>query len=127
MQGEWRVIALKHKGKDDSGVSFKGMRFAFSEDAYTLTPGSTTPAGSAGKPLLTGPYTVDDTKSPGHLDLPTPAGDSRRHIRAIYKIVDGGLHLCMGKDDRPTSFDTDGSENICYVLERVVTIAPARK
>ena len=30
------VVAQEFKGRDDPGVSFRGMRFTFTEDAYTL-------------------------------------------------------------------------------------------
>ena len=127
IQGEWRVVAQEFKGRDDSGVSFRGMRFAFTKDAYTLTPGSTTPAGLAGRRPLKGPYAVDDSKSPRHLDYTMRAGGSRSDIRAIYKLVDGKLYLCFGPDDRPTSFETDGTANIRYIMERVDVDGPERK
>lgn len=127
IQGEWRVVAQEFKGRDDSGVSFRGMRYTFTKDTYTLTPGATTPAGLAGRPPLTGPYAVDDSKSPQHLDYTMRAGKSRTDVRAIYKLVDGKLNLCFGPDDRPTSFDTDGTGNIRYIMERVAVDEPDRK
>ncbi len=127
IQGEWRVVAQEFKGRDDSGVSFQGMRFTFTKDKFTVTPGSTTPAGLAGRPPLTGPYSVDDSKSPRHLDYTMLAGESRREVHAIYKLVDGKFYLCFGPNDRPTSFETDGTANIRYIMERVDVDGPEGK
>lgn len=43
--GEWRVVTLETRGKSDSGVSFRGMRYTFDKDTWTTWPGTTTPAG----------------------------------------------------------------------------------
>jgi len=123
IQGEWRVISQRWKAKDDPGVSFQGMRYAFAENSFAITSGKTTPAGLAGKPPMTGPYSIDDTQSPRHLTYTMQIGDSRREVQAIYRIEDKNLWICFGKANRPTSFNADDN-SMRYVLERVVADEP---
>ena len=33
--GEWRVVSLESRGKADSGVSFRGMRYSFDKETWT--------------------------------------------------------------------------------------------
>ena len=116
--GEWKVIGMKTRGKDVTDVSWRGMRYEFKKDSYTMWAGTTTPAGIAGKAPLRGPYSINDETDPRHFNFTMVAGDSRREVEAIYKIHDEKLLLCLGKE-RPKSFETTDTKNLCYTLERV--------
>lgn len=114
--GEWRVVALQSEGKQDSGVSFHGMIWKLDQSEYVLTPGVRTPAGLAGKRSVTVRYSVDNDQLPKHFTQ--ILGD--RKLLGIYRIKDGRLNVCLARfgNDRPTSFETKGTDNLCYVLER---------
>lgn len=117
--GQWRVVALEARGKSDSGVSFRGMRYKFDKKTWTTFPGTTTPAGIAAKPPLKLPYSVDNTKTPKHLNIVFKGSNASRTMKAIYKIQDGKLYICMGGVERPETFDTTGTKRGCYIAERI--------
>lgn len=119
--GEWKVIGMKARGEAVTDVSWRGMRYEFGKDTFTMWAGTTTPAGIAGKPPLHGPFSVNNDNDPHHFNFTMIAGDSRRDVEAIYKIEDEKLYLCLGKEGRPKSFDTTDTKNLCYILERVPT------
>lgn len=116
--GEWKVIEMKARGEAVSDASWRGMRFEFKQDTYSLWAGKTTPGGIAGKGPLQGPYSLNKEHDPHHFDFTMIAGDSRSDVEAIYKIVDEKLYLCLGKE-RPKSFETKDTQSLCYILERV--------
>ena len=118
--GEWRVVSLESRGKADSGVSFRGMRYSFDKETWTTSVGDTTPAGISGKPPLKAKYTIDDSKVPKQLDMILTKGETSITKKAIYKIEDDKLHICLGRTERPTSFDTKDEDSLCYIAERVV-------
>ncbi len=122
--GEWRVVSMEARGRADSGVSFQGMRYSFDNETWTTWPGETTPAGIAGKPPLKLKYTIDNAEEPKHLDIVFTSATRSVTKKAIFKIQDGKLYLCLGRDERPTSFGTEGTNNSCYVAERVAAEAP---
>ena len=64
LKGEWRVVGLQSDGKEDLGASFKGMTWNFNDKEFTLTPGSATPAGLAGKRSITVSYSLDAKQRP---------------------------------------------------------------
>lgn len=118
LEGEWTVVAMTKEGKPVFEVSYKGMKWVFDKDTYTMTPGTTTPAGLAGGPPLKGPFRVDDKKTPHEFSF-TMLGEQVRHeISGIYRIKDGKLDLCFGSAERPKTFDTIGTRNLCYTLQR---------
>lgn len=116
--GEWRVVALEARGKQDSGASFRGMRYKFDKEKWTTWAGSSTPAGLAAKPPLALKYKVDNSQNPKHIDILFKGKKASLTMKAIYKIEDGKLYICMGGMDRPKTFDTTGSKRGCYVAER---------
>lgn len=118
LKGEWRVVGLQSDGNEDSGVSFNGMTWDFAEKEYSLTPGSTTPAGLAGKRSIKVQYSLDAKQSPKHFTQ--KLGD--RTLLGIYQFKDDQLQVCLAKfeHDRPSKFDTKGMNDwLCYRLERV--------
>ena len=118
LKGEWRVVGLQSDGKEDLGASFKGMTWDFGDKEFTLTPGTTTPAGIAGKRSITLPYSLDVKQSPKHFTQ--KLGD--RTLLGIYQFNDDQLRVCLAKfeHDRPTNFETRGMKDwLCYRLERV--------
>ena len=116
--GDWRVVDLIARGKHDSGVSFRGMRFKLTTETVTTFAGAHTPAGKRRKPPLTQRYTVDNSRSPKHLNLIFEKKGVSLTMKSIYKIQDGKLHICMGGVDRPTTFDTAETARGCYIAER---------
>lgn len=118
--GEWRVVALVARGKQDSGVSFRGMRYKFDKEKWTTWAGSSTPAGLAGKPPMTLEYKVDNSQNPKHIDIIFKGKKASLTMKAIYKIQDGKLYICMGGIDRPKTFDTTGTKRGCYIAERIL-------
>ena len=122
--GDWHVTALESRGRADSGVSFAGMRYRFAKDTWTTWTGKTTPAGLSGKPPLKVKYTIDDTHRPRQINMVLETGEGKRTMPAIYKIESGKLYICMGREDRPKVFATDGTKNLCYVAERTKSDEP---
>ena len=118
LHGEWKVTALYVDGQADSGVSFQGMRFVFDKEHWTTFSGWTTPAGLAKKPPLQAVYSLDNNEEPKHFDFTFLTSDTRLERHAIYKIEDDQLYLCLSKSDRPATFDTTGTRNLCYVAKR---------
>lgn len=116
--GSWKVVGMKARGEDVTNASWRGMRYDFRKETYTMWPGTTTPAGTASRPPLQGPYSMNNESDPHHIDLTMIAGESRREVQAIYKIADEKLYLCLGRK-RPISFETTDTKNLCYILERV--------
>lgn len=118
IKGEWRVVGLQSDGKEDGGASFQGMIWDFADKAFTVTPGSTTPAGLAGKQSISVPYSLDAKQSPKHFTQ--KLGD--RTLLGIYRFKDDQLQVCLARfeRDRPTDFETRGMKDwLCYRLERV--------
>ncbi len=118
--GRWQVIGLEARGKMDSGISYRGMRFEFDGQTWTTWPGKTTPAGIAGKPPTKRKYTIDDSHAPKHLDWVVNTENGSRVIQAIFKIEEGKLHICMGKEQRPSAFSTKGTKDLHYVADRKI-------
>ena len=129
ISGEWRVVSLEVSGRAESGISFRGMRWSFDKETWTTWPGDTSPAGKAGKPPLKARYTLDNSEDPMHLDMILERGGLALTLtkKAIYKIQDGRLFICLGKTERPTSFETKGTKNLCYIAERVAAAAEEDK
>ena len=117
--GEWRVVDLIARGRHDSGASFQGMRFKFTKSTMTTIRGETTPAGLRKKPPLSQKYSVDNSRDPKHLNMVFEGKELSLTMKAIYKIEDGKLYICMGGVDRPATFDTANTKRGCYVAERV--------
>ncbi|WP_182865272.1 TIGR03067 domain-containing protein [Stieleria mannarensis] len=117
LKGEWRVVALQSNGEEDLGASFKGMIWDFADKEYTLTPGSTTPAGLAGKRGVKVEYSLDGKQNPRHFTQKL----GNRTLLGIYQFEDDQLKVCLARfgHDRPTKFDTKGMNDwLCYRLER---------
>ena len=109
---------MEAKGHPDQGASFAGMRFAFDAKVWTTWPGKFTPAGINGKPPSEFKYSLDDATSPRSLTAVVESKKKPRSMRAIYKIEDDKLIICLGRDDRPTSFNTTDTKNLKYIAER---------
>ena len=118
LKGEWRVVGLQSDGKEDLGASFEGMIWDFADKEYTLTPGSTTPAGLAGKRSIRVQYSLDAKQNPKHFTQ--MLGD--RTLLGIYQFKDDQLQVCLARFEhaRPNKFNTKGMNDwFCYRLERV--------
>ena len=94
------------------------MKFNFREEAFILTPGKSTPAGLKGRKPQTVPYSVDARSNPKALTFTTHEDGRDIQFKAIYKIEDEELLICLGQE-RPKTFNTAGSENLCYTFKRV--------
>ncbi|TWT85070.1 hypothetical protein CA13_65520 [Planctomycetes bacterium CA13] len=117
--GVWRVVAMEHEGRADSGVSFKGMQYSFDNKTWTTRPGDSTPAGMADRPSLKLTYTVDDSIEPKRLTGTIVHKMQTRTLKAIYKFDSDKLVLCFGAGAWPADFDTSHSKTIRYTAERI--------
>jgi len=111
-QGTWKVLKIESGGKplekDPSG-----LRFKFEGDRMDVIENEKEKEDS-------GMVTVSSKKNPAEIDFMSSKGNK---IQGIYKFEkDGKFHLCIarGKDAaRPKSFDTTGTRNRVFVLEKV--------
>ena len=55
-------------------------------------------------------YTLDSSKSPKQIDIMAES----ESMQGIYEIKEDTLRLCLGKGNRPTSFDASG-DKIIYI------------
>ena len=117
LEGEWEVVAMRHRGRADMGASFRGMKWAFLTNEVTVWAGTMTPASRKGKPPMKGTFIVDDSKDPRELTLTIPGKEKPYEITAIYRFQAGQLNICIAKPERPKTFDTAGTKNLCYVLQ----------
>ena len=117
LEGQWDVVAMRHNGRPDGGASFRGMKWAFSKAEFSVWAGTMTPAGRKGKPPMKGIFMVDDSKDPRQLTLTFPGKEKPYDITAIYRFQADQLLICIGKSERPKTFDTAGTKNLCYVLQ----------
>ena len=112
LQGTWKVLKIESGGKplekDPSGLRFKfeGNRMDVMENEKEKEDSGT--------------VEVNSKKDPAEIDFTSSKGT---RIQGIYKLdKDGKFHLCIarGKDAvRPKSFDTAGTGNRVFVLEKV--------
>ena len=118
--GEWNVTSAERRGQSLDEINYAGMRWTFGKDTLEITPGRFTPAGLAAKPNLKCSYAVDDTKSPRHFNWTVGEGEKKRTVNAIYAVKNDVLTICFGKvgTDRPTGFDTKGTQWIAYKFKR---------
>jgi len=67
---------------------------------------------NAGEPVK---YSIDDTRTPAWIDF-----HSTPKQEGIFKVVDGNLHICMGRDGhRPTQFKSDEGDNVAYLILKI--------
>lgn len=118
--GQWTVTSAERRGQSLDEINYVGMRWTFRKDLLEIAPGRFTPAGLAAKRKLKCSYSVDDTKSPRHLNWTIGESEKKRSVSAIYELNDDVLTICFDKagKGRPTRFDTKGSEWIAYELKR---------
>jgi uncharacterized protein (TIGR03067 family) len=110
-QGTWKVVKIESGGKplekDSSGLHFK-----FAGDKLEI--------GENEKKEDSGSVSVNAKKDPAEIDFTSGKGNK---VLGIYKFDGGGkFHLCVarGKDaERPKSFDTTGTRNRLFVMEKV--------
>jgi uncharacterized protein (TIGR03067 family) len=110
-QGTWKVLKIESGGKplekDPSG-----LRFKFEGDRMDVIENEKEKEDS-------GTIEVNSKKDPAEIDF---TGSKMNKIQGIYKFdKDGKFHLCIsrGKDaPRPKSFDTAGTRNRLFVLEK---------
>jgi uncharacterized protein (TIGR03067 family) len=122
--GTWRVVAMEAKGRADSGVSFNGMRYTFDHKIWTTYAGDSTPAGLVQRPPLELTYTLNDSTTPKRLTGTTDVKGGTRTLKAIYRIDNGKLILCLGRDDWQDGFDTSRGDAIRYTATRVESTDP---
>jgi len=118
--GEWTVVAMERRGKAVEEISWAGMSWTFSKDAFEVQPGRSTPAGIAKKPPLKCSYTLDDTKTPHHFNWTMHGGGKTKDIKAICELTDDVLRVCFSKGgtERPKDFNTRDTESVVYTFKR---------
>lgn len=111
-QGTWKVLKIESGGKPFEKDP-SGLRFKFEGDRMDVIENEKEKEDS-------GTVTVNSKKDPAEIDFTSGKGNK---IQGIYKFdKDGKFHLCIarGKDAaRPRSFDTAGTRNRMFVLEKV--------
>jgi uncharacterized protein (TIGR03067 family) len=110
-QGTWKVLKVESGGKPLE-KDFSGLRFKFDGDKMDVIENDKEKEDS-------GTITVNPKKDPAEIEF----ASRENKILGIYKFdKDGKFHLCVarGKDaERPRSFDTSGSRNRLFVMEKV--------
>jgi uncharacterized protein (TIGR03067 family) len=111
-QGTWKVLKIESGGKPLEKDS-SGVRFRFEGDRMDVIENEKEKEDS-------GTVTVNPKKDPAEIDFTSSKGNK---VQGIFKFdKDGKLHLCVsrGKDlPRPNTFDTTGTRNRVFVLEKV--------
>jgi uncharacterized protein (TIGR03067 family) len=135
LQGTWQAICWEEDGdKDEPKVRAEILRYVrwiFEDDKVTMTRaftvtrfgindpiGKTEVKGPGGKSILT--YKIDASKNPKTLIATSMNPDDGTVVRAIYKLQDDVLTVCMRKKDQtPKEFSAKkGSDCILITLKK---------
>jgi uncharacterized protein (TIGR03067 family) len=108
--GTWKLVSLHTRGLQAPDELVDKLSVRFDDQKLEFVPG---------EPGFTHfGYRVEATASPPHIDLTHEEGASRgKKLLGIYRLEDNTLKICLGEDERPTSFE--GSKYVVYVLTRI--------
>jgi uncharacterized protein (TIGR03067 family) len=113
LQGEWAMISLEIKGVKSSEETLTQYRLTIEGDNWSIA----TDAKSSMKAAIK----IDETTSPGTLDLIIKVGQGEMLSLGIYKFEGDTFTFCRtgGYRDRPKEFKTTPDAYILAVWKRV--------
>lgn len=116
LQGTWQVLEEYH---GDSGPDAEGKRcrLIFEGEKFTIMKDQTA--------IIEGTFSVDAAKTPSRIDMKVLKDDENERTGqtalGIYQIDGDKLKWCSaepGRGERPTEFDSKGTDYLLVVLER---------
>lgn len=117
LNGTWVVTSMEQVGVKLEGkqlpVAMRGMKRIFEKQRMTVRRGDREYKCT---------ITLDDEKIPKHLDVTLAReGAKAQTLKCIYEIKGDTLKLAESRQERPESFETDGTMRrvIVYTLTRV--------
>jgi uncharacterized protein (TIGR03067 family) len=116
LQGTWKAVAEKTAGRE-TGEDFTQHRLIFQGERFTVTNGE--------RKLMSGTWKADAAAKPRSIDFTVTEGGGDNSPGAtalgIFELAGGKLRWCSaepGVTDRPTTFDTDGTNHMFIEFER---------
>lgn len=116
LQGTWHAREESH-GDAERNDDAKHYQLIFDGDKFSIKKDDQT--------IVEGTFRIDPAKSPPQIDMKVLREDENHHTGetslGIYQINGDTLKWCSGEPgqtDRPTGFDTKGTDFMMVVLER---------
>jgi uncharacterized protein (TIGR03067 family) len=113
LQGEWAMISMEIKGVESPEETLTQYKLTIEGDNWIVTNGE--------KISLKAVMKIDETASPGSLDLIIKVGQGEMLSLGIYKVEGDTLTFCRtgGYRERPKEFKTTPDAYILAVWKRV--------
>jgi RNA polymerase sigma factor (sigma-70 family) len=121
LQGTWQLVALSVKGKKPPPEEIKSMRWMITRDTLAIV---------VGDEKVEARYKTDPTQKPAALDLTIvkgPENERNKSYKAIYRLQDDELRVCMAEDgNRPAEFAA-GEKAILFTFKRADKVKPDKR
>jgi uncharacterized protein (TIGR03067 family) len=111
-QGTWKIASVEVGKKTVTGKALKQMRVTIEGDKLSLKEGEKTEVVH---------FTLNETKTPHHIDFYKTSAKKDRVWHGIYEFTDSGVRMCWGPagEPRPKDHTTSSkNKNRVYVLKK---------